>query len=226
MSGSRPVFVKTCGMRTQEAVEVAVDAGADAIGFILAPSKRQVRIAEVVAIRDALARTHTTLPLPPFVGVTVNPSAEQIAAIAESGAFDAIQLSGDEARSITSQIPASLAIWKGLRPGPDDSAESVLQAVGAWLDDTDGRPADHILLDAYHPGAYGGTGLLGDWSLAAAAAQHYPIMLAGGLTPENVANAIAQVQPFGVDAASGMESDDVKDPTKVEAFIRNAKHAS
>ncbi|MGC4106081.1 MAG: phosphoribosylanthranilate isomerase [Thermomicrobiales bacterium] len=213
--------MKTCGMRTAEAVDIAIGAGADAIGFILAPSKRQVTVAEVIAIREATGVPYDVLP--PFAGVTVNPTGHDIAVIAESGAFDILQLSGDEDPAILERVPGSLSVWKALRPGPEDRIDEVLRTVARWLDGP--RPVERVMLDAFHPGAYGGSGVRGNWAIAEAVAMHYPIVLAGGLTPDNVETAIAEVKPFGVDAASGMETDGVKDPAKIVAFVQAAKAA-
>jgi phosphoribosylanthranilate isomerase len=215
------MFVKTCGMRTTEAAQVAVDAGADALGFILAPSKRQVTIGQVATISALLRTARDTLP--PFAAVTVNPTDTQIAAVAESGPFGILQLSGDEDLAILERIPASLTVWKVFRPGPDETVSSVLRSIGPWLEGP--RPAARIMLDAFHPGAYGGSGTLGNWSLAAEVAARYPIVLAGGLNPVNVADAIAQVGPSGVDVSSGIETDGVKDRAKIDAFVRAARTA-
>ncbi|MGC4191890.1 MAG: phosphoribosylanthranilate isomerase [Thermomicrobiales bacterium] len=215
------IFIKTCGLRSAEAVEAAIGASVDAIGFMLAPSKRRVTIAEVVAIREALAVRQA--PLPAFVAVTVNPTYAEIAAIVESGAFETIQLSGDEDLTIRQRIPESLSVWKALRPAPDEPVEAVMQAVATWLDGP--QPVARVMLDAYHPGSYGGSGVTGNWAIAAAIAARYPIVLAGGLTPENVGMAIAEVSPFGVDVSSGIETDGVKDPEKIAAFVDAARRA-
>lgn len=215
------IFVKTCGLRSLDVAEAAVNVGADAIGFMLAPSKRQVSIGEAIAIYKELVANGARVP--EVVAVTVNASNEEIDAIANSGIFSTIQLSGDEEPEILARIPASLAVWKALRPAPGVSTEAVVRSVSAWLDGS--ATADRVMLDAFHPGAYGGSGVLGNWSVAAAIARHYPIILAGGLHPDNVADAIAQVAPFGVDVSSGIESDGVKDPAKIAAFVRAARSA-
>jgi phosphoribosylanthranilate isomerase len=216
------MFVKTCGMKTAEAAAVAVGAGADALGFILAPSKRQVTVELVATISASLRTAHSALP--PFAAVTVNPTDAQIADIAESEAFGILQLSGDEDRAILERIPASLAVWKVFRPGPEETASRVLHAIAPWLEGP--RPAARIMLDAFHPGAYGGSGTVGNWALAAEVAARYPIVLAGGLNPENVADAIAQVGPYGVDVSSGIETEGVKDRAKIVAFVRAARTAA
>ncbi|MGB3328751.1 MAG: hypothetical protein WBA46_07340, partial [Thermomicrobiales bacterium] len=104
-----PIFVKTCGLRSAGIAEAAIAAGADAIGIMLAPSKRQISLEDAIALRGALANTHAHLPL--FVAVTVNPTDNAIRQIAASEVFDAIQLSGDEDRVITARIPESLLVW-------------------------------------------------------------------------------------------------------------------
>jgi len=215
------MLVKTCGLRSAEAVRAAIAAGADAIGFMLAPSRRQVTIPEAAAIRGEVGELDAVRPV--FVAVTVNPTVVEIAAIAESGVFDGIQLSGDEMPEILGRIPASLSVWKAFRPGPDDPVDTVLRNIDAWLEEP--NPASRIMLDAYHPGSYGGSGVVGNWALAAEVARRYPIVLAGGLTPENVGAAIMAVRPAGVDVSSGIETDGAKDPAKIAAFIHAARTA-
>lgn len=218
----RDVYVKTCGLRSVSNVEAAIEARVDAIGFMLAPSKRQVTLAAAVSIRKALVDDGRALPS--TVAVVVNPEDDDIDSIARSNAFSTIQLSGDERRDIVARIPTSLAIWKALRPHPDSSLDDVLQTVADWLDGP--NPVERVLLDTFHPGAYGGSGVVGNWDVASAVAARYPILLAGGLHPNNVAEAIAQVRPFGVDVSSGIETDGVKDPAKIAAFVQAAHQAS
>ncbi|MGB3329586.1 MAG: phosphoribosylanthranilate isomerase, partial [Thermomicrobiales bacterium] len=104
---------------------------------------------------------------------------------------------------------------------PNVAADDVLHEVATWLEGEE--RADRILLDAYHPGAYGGSGVVGNWGVAATVARRFPIILAGGLTPENVGEAIDQVQPFGVDVSSGIETDGAKDPVRIASFMRAAR---
>jgi phosphoribosylanthranilate isomerase len=155
----------------------------------------------------------------PRVAVTVNATDDELRALHESGVIDWFQLHGDETpervRSLTEQ---GLPVFKAL--GVRDA--SMLEAASRFDSPT-------LLLDAYAPGAYGGSGETMDWALGAEAVKRWPdrqIVLAGGLTPENVADAVRQVHPTAVDVASGVESGPGrKDPEKVRAFIEAVRSA-
>jgi phosphoribosylanthranilate isomerase len=156
-------------------------------------------------------------PLP--VGVFVNPSAEEVAEIAAHVGLGAIQLSGDETPDDCARIAAAtgLPIIKAVRlRGEADLAQ---------LDDYI-RVDATLLLDTPAPGLYGGAGKTGDWSLAARVAEQWPAILAGGLSPANVAEAVRVVAPRGVDVSSGAETDSAKDIEKIRAFIAQARAAS
>ncbi|NWG19019.1 MAG: phosphoribosylanthranilate isomerase [Chloroflexi bacterium] len=202
--------VKICGIRFRDHALAAVDAGADMLGFVFAPSRRQVRPEEIApvaaAARAAAASRGRTVAC---VGVFVNEDALQIRAIARQCGLDSIQLSGAEPVEIAAAL-APLTIIKAVRF--DDSP-----AERAWL--AYESPAVRLLVDAHAPGCYGGAGIIADWSRAAVLARHRTILLAGGLTPDNVATAIAQVRPWGVDVSSGVETGGVKDSHKIHAFI-------
>ena len=199
-------IVKICGLRTIEHALVALEAGADLLGFIFAPARRQVSTAEVAAIGAAVraARGGDQVGL---VGVFVNEAPERIAAIAAECGLNAIQLSGDEDQSVLRQLPQGCAIIKTIRFA--GAAEQ------SWLH----AQGPRLLVDAHVPGAYGGAGVVADWERAAELARHRPIMLAGGLTPGNVAAAIGKVRPWGVDVSSGVETEGVKDSAKIRAFV-------
>ena len=211
------MIAKICGLRTADAALVAAEAGADYLGFILAPSKRQVTIETIAEIRASLQAALAETP--PIVGVVVNPSREELDAIVRSGAVDVVQFSGEEDVAIVEGL--TVPYIKALRAQPDESAADVLARISAWT--SLAQPPVAILLDAYHPGVYGGSGVTGDWAIAAEVARETPILLAGGLTPENVAWAITSVHPFGVDVASGVETDGVKDPVRIRAFLAAAR---
>ena len=147
------------------------------------------------------------------VGVFVNEPAESIDAIAKLVGLGAIQLSGDETPEHCGQVAEAtgLPVIKALRLGD----EADLERLDAYA-----LAGATLLLDAYVPGSYGGTGRTSDWELARRAAERWPVILSGGLTPDNVADAIAAVRPFGVDVSSGVETDQVKDPEKIRAFVK------
>jgi phosphoribosylanthranilate isomerase len=198
------VKVKICGITSVADALGAAEAGADLIGLMFYErSPRHVPFARAAEIAKAL---------PPFisrVGVFVNPDADTVMrAIGECG-LSLLQFHGEEAPAFCTQF--GLMSMKAFRVRDADS----LLALPDY-------ETDAYLLDAYSPDAHGGTGAKFNWELAVAAKQYgRPIFLAGGLTPENVAEAVKQVMPFGVDVSSGVESaPGKKDPEKVRAFIQ------
>jgi phosphoribosylanthranilate isomerase len=200
--------IKICGLRTVEQALVAAEAGADLIGLVFAPSRRRIEVAQAVAIRDALERIPNR---PQVVGLFVNSPPAAICDIVERCGLDVIQLSGDEPVALLDQLP-SYQILKAIRLN-DGAGEAEWLANGPHHDRT------RLLVDAHVAGAYGGTGITADWSKSATLASQRQILLAGGLTPANVGQAIQQVQPWGVDVSSGVETDGSKDSVKIRAFI-------
>jgi phosphoribosylanthranilate isomerase len=199
------VFVKICGVRTLDDALFAAKAGADAIGFNFWPqSKRFLPIEEAGHIAKKLPARLST------VGVFVNAAESEIMSAFQHGAVDFVQLHGDETPDFCRRFAGRY--WKALRLRGEESL-SQLDAYGG----------DLLLLDADAPN-YGGSGERADVDLARRAAAKRRVLLAGGLTPENVADAVRAVRPYGVDVASGVESSPgVKDRTKVAAFITAAK---
>jgi phosphoribosylanthranilate isomerase len=210
-------IVKICGLRTIEHALAAVEAGADLLGFIFAPARRQVSPAEVAAI-GAAVRAAPGGGRVGLVGVFVDEPAEQMLDIAGACGLDALQLSGNEAATITGELcaeGADRAIIKAIRLAGADTEQGWLAA---------GAPV-RLLVDAHVPGTYGGAGVVADWDHAAELARRRAIILAGGLTPNNVASAIGQVQPWGVDVSSGVETDGIKDSAKIRAFVAAVRAA-
>ena len=189
---------------------MAVEAGADALGFILIPSARRYVGADVTWLSD----------LPPFVS--------KVAVVADLADldphlalyFDSVQYYADTAATAGQTTPLHLRRMPVVRLQGEESLE---------LLSPDSVVPSAMVLDAYHPKALGGTGVQCDWDLAARAIDisTRPVILAGGLTPENVKEAIAQVKPYGVDVSSGVEAEiRRKDPAKVRAFIAAARAAT
>lgn len=204
-----PVKAKICGLtRGDEAAQIAA-MGADALGINFWPGSKRHIAPEMAApwLRE-LAGVVTR------VGVFVNASDAEMLALLEEGLIDAAQLHGDEApEQVARLISRGHVAYKAL--GVRDRA---------GLDAAAGFPGSVLLLDAWAPVTYGGTGETIDWALGREAVERWPerrIVLAGGLTPENVAEAIRQVGPFAVDVASGVESGTPgrKDLEKVRAFL-------
>jgi phosphoribosylanthranilate isomerase len=206
------MHVKICGIRAPEHLLVAAAAGADMIGLVFAPSKRQVDLdtGKMLAqmLRDAGYATKV-------VGLFVNASTATIRQVAHECQLDCIQLHGNEPLNILAELP-ELPVWRVVRlQGADDEAE--------WLTTT--HPRVTLLVDAHVSGSYGGTGARADWSKAAELAAKRSIVLAGGLNPSNVVEAIRQVRPWAVDVSSGVERDGIKDNGLMAAFIDLAKQA-
>lgn len=200
------VKVKICGITRLEDALAAIDAGADALGFVFAgQSPRQVSPQQAQAIINQL---------PPFVltvGLFVNETVEKVNETAETCGLDIIQLHGEESPQFCSAI--NRRVIKAFRVKDEASVELIKDF-----------PAAAYLLDAWSPVAHGGTGLTFNWEIAARAAKSSTIILAGGLSPDNVAAAIQQVQPYAVDVSSGVESSPGKKDAKlVQAFVRLAK---
>jgi phosphoribosylanthranilate isomerase len=205
------MLVKICGLTDSTDALAAAELGAGMLGFnFFPPSPR--RIAEPDCERIA-AELHSRFRGLVLVGVFVNHSTAEVARIVTHCGLDQAQLSGDESQEALAQLAArGIRAFKAVRKGMGTGAFAANAAKSS------GNPA--LLLDATLPGAYGGTGRTADWNWAAGIAARYPILLAGGLRPENVAEAIRAVLPWGVDAASGVESaPGRKDRMKMEAFL-------
>jgi len=200
------VRVKICGITCREDADMAVEAGADALGFVFcATSSRCVTPQKAAAI---------IRELPPFVqtvGLFVDEEPEQVNWTADFCGLDLVQLHGDEDPDYCVEI--NRRVIKAFRV--KDAAS--LTAISRY------RVAGY-LLDAWSPLAHGGTGLTFDWELAKGAGIADRLILAGGLTPENVAEAVRMVAPYGVDVSSGVESaPGRKDAEKVREFVRRSK---
>jgi phosphoribosylanthranilate isomerase len=206
--------VKICGITRLEDALLAADLGADFLGFnFYSGSKRCVEKETCGRICTELDRRGIEILK---VGVFVNACREVIETIIDDCRLDMAQLSGDEPPSLLEMLGERA--FKAIRPHNLQEALSESRAARVR------RTPPVLLVDAHQSGLYGGSGQTADWETAAVLAREYPILLAGGLTPENVTQAIRSVQPWGVDVASGVESTPgVKDPEKMAAFIRAAK---
>ncbi|WP_447984086.1 phosphoribosylanthranilate isomerase [Nitrospira sp. Nam74] len=205
--------VKICGITNSDDALAAVEAGADALGFVFYKGSSRYVTADVV--RRIIAS------LPPFVmpvGVFVNEDIKVVRDLMDSCGLALAQLHGDEPAAYCEQL--GRPVFKAVR----------LRDMGSFLSlaEYKGRAGVRgLVIDTYSESAYGGTGQTTDWSLAAEAAKAAPVLLAGGLTPENVGEAIIKVRPYGVDVSSGVEaSPGKKDHAKVKAFIEAAKLVS
>jgi phosphoribosylanthranilate isomerase len=202
--------VKVCGIRRREDALLAVELGADALGFVFWPgSPRAVAVEQVREITDALPSFVST------VGVFVNQPLPEIMAMAASARLTTIQLHGDEDASVYAEC--GRRVIKALPVGADFTLSAV-----------DSVPAEMtVLLDAHDPVRRGGTGRPIEWTLATAAARLRPVILSGGLTSENVGRAVETVHPYAVDVSSGVESaPGIKDEGKLRAFFAALREQS
>ena len=197
------VKVKICGVRTVEEAMAAVDAGADALGFNFWP--QSARYAEPKSVREIIKRVS---PIACTVGVFVNEEAKRIVEIASELGLNAVQLLGDESPGFCDQL-GSVKTIKAIRVGQDFNPSLIGQ-----------YRVDMVLLDSSIQGSYGGTGRRFDWQIAIDAKRLAPIILAGGLTTENVWDAITQVRPAAIDVCSGVEAEPGrKDLEKLTRFM-------
>jgi len=196
--------IKICGIKTVTDALAAMDAGADLIGFNFYP--KSPRYVDVGRCRDIMSvmRRYGQIT---YVGVFVNASVAEVRATMETCGLSLAQLHGDETPEMLSAL--------------DGKAFKAFRGVPHSLDGFARGDAPALLVDASVKGAYGGTGVTADWNRAAGLAKKYPLLLAGGLTPENVTEAVGQVKPWGVDVASGVESSPgEKDAIKMKAFVK------
>jgi phosphoribosylanthranilate isomerase len=211
-------MVKICGISNIEHAIAAIEAGADFIGMVFAESKRQVTPEQAKEIVTAVRQTSDTVKT---VGVFVNTPADEINRITNECNLDIVQLSGDEPWDYCMDIEKP--VLKAMHVKDQSEDEINQEAVLAVEHISDNDNVYIVLLDTHVEGKYGGTGKSFDWKLAKSFSQNYPVMVAGGLNPENVKEAIEKMKPWGVDVSSGVETDGVKDIAKINKFIDEAK---
>jgi phosphoribosylanthranilate isomerase len=198
--------VKICGITRAEDARAAAELGADAIGLVFyGPSPRNVGLEQARAILEA------TPPFVTIVGLFVNAGAEHVASVLRACSLDLLQFHGEETPEFCSGFGLPYIKAARVKAGTDlVQCLSPYQTARGWL------------LDAYHERLHGGTGESFDWNLIPAALAR-PIILSGGLTPENVSVAVRQVRPWAVDVSSGVEAaKGIKDAAKIAAFITGA----
>lgn len=202
------VKIKICGIRTPDAAQSVAAMGADALGFVFAPSPRRV---EPETVREIIAQ------LPPFIsaiGVFVDEDRSIVQEIADYCGLDYVQLHGEESPDYCKQLRVKTI--KAVRVRDVQSIEQIQPYLGV---------VNGFLLDTYDPGKAGGTGTAFNWEIARKAGRIAPVMLAGGLNPQNVGAAINQARPYGVDVSSGVETGGQKDLAKIKSFIEEARRS-
>ena len=212
--------VKICGVRRLEDALVAARAGADYFGMVFVPGRRR-RIEPGAAriITDGLRGGGNERPK--SVGLFGDqPLDEVLATIAEAG-LDYAQLCGEESLDYCRAVLQRAGVIKVLHVADDDHPDTVADRIDSFT-----AAGCTVTLDSQVVGLHGGTGQSFDWSIAAQlAASGHRFLLAGGLTPGNVAEAVAVVRPWGVDVSSGVETDGVQDTAKIRQFVANAREA-
>jgi phosphoribosylanthranilate isomerase len=210
--------VKICGISEEAHALAATEAGADFIGLIFAPSSRQVTPVQAEKIAAAVKQSGHPAEV---VGLFVNVTATVVNKIADICHLDWVQLSGDETWEYCCEIKKPLI--KAARVGGQSPEE-----IGDLLADGEKILAHqrHVfLLDSQVKGKYGGTGKTFNWGLARQIAELFPVIIAGGLTPENIARAIKTAKPWGVDTSSGVEVNGKKHAARIRAFIEAVRRA-
>ena len=191
------IWVKICGLTTRDAVEAAVAAGADAVGFVFAPSKRRVTPSLARELAQDVPRRI------PRVAVMLHPTQSQLDEVCASFRPDVLQTDVEDLQTL--RVPMGLAVMPVVRSGGG------------------GGPYSRILFE----GPVSGVGSTSDWNLAMQLARTTQLVLAGGLNAINIADAIAAVRPFGVDVSSGVEAaPGIKDPARIHEFVRRARAVS
>jgi len=214
------IWIKICGNTSLEDAQLAADSGANAVGFVFAPSPRRVTPAQVAAIVPHLPATLEK------IGVFVDASFEEIESTILASGLTGVQLHFAAAPNLLARLRLRFGRELRIIRVIHFSPESSIEAAGSLLN----SQIDAVLVDSRTPTAVGGTGQSFDWTLASKTLflggeqRGHRIVAAGGLNPENVAEAIATLHPWGVDVVSGVEaSPGLKDPAKVRAFVANVR---
>ena len=207
--------IKICGL---SGVEDAI-AGADFIGLVFAPGRRQISPDKARQLAEAFRRLS---PVPEVVGVFVNSPVDEVNRTAAYCLLDRVQLSGNEDGDYCRRIERPLI--KVVHVAATTEAGHILEELEALRRlGLENEPI--YMLDTKTGGAFGGSGQVFDWRLAAAAAARFPVVIAGGLSPANVGRLIEQVRPWAVDVSSGVETNGLKDTAKIREFIEAVRNA-
>lgn len=216
-------FVKICGIRDAENALIATEAGADYLGFVFVEGvRRQLELDQAkTIINDYRSRLKDRRPK--IVGLFANQSVEFVNLVIAECELDLVQICGDEDAEFLAKV--DVPIFRQVRVREGSGVEQVVANVERQVRPliADGHMA---LLDKHQEGELGGTGVTFDWSIAARIAVEFDFLLAGGLSPDNVAEAISVVKPWAVDVSTGVETDGVKDADKIRDFVRIAKSAT
>lgn len=221
--------VKICGLQDVEVLKSMKHLSLDYIGFVFAPSRRQVTAASAAALTAEL-KSWEAGSTPKAAGVFVNPELEDLRELLKSVPLDVIQLHGSESPEFCRAVKALFPqreVWKAIsvQGTEEDGAGDSLAAIEAYA-----GSVDALLLDTYDPRQRGGSGRTFAWELIpayreAAAGHGLPLFVAGGLHPGNVGELLEHYAPDGVDVSSGVESEGIKDIIKMTAFVERVKQS-
>jgi phosphoribosylanthranilate isomerase len=209
--------VKICGLSRVQHALVAAEAGADFIGIVFAESKRQVSPEVALRIVEAIS-VLSSRPL--IIGVFANSPVDEVNSLADYCHLDWIQLSGQESWDYCQQIEKP--IIKTIHIDPDSTTKPIIDEINKGYKTI---PDDRLIfhLDTKVGNLQGGTGQTFDWRVAKEMPEKFPIIIAGGLTSDNVNQLINEVHPWGVDVSSGVESNNIKSPAKIKEFIQTVR---
>ncbi|MDE2838490.1 MAG: phosphoribosylanthranilate isomerase [Chloroflexota bacterium] len=211
--------VQVCGFRSAEPLIAAVDAGADAVALVFVPSARRcVTVDEARAVLDEVRASGRALPT--LVGLFADQPLDEVQRTVASVGLDEVQLCGGEGVEYASQL--GVPVSKVISIDGDVPVAAQMPRIMV-LQQRHALAGHRVVLDAQVPGEYGGTGQQFDWDLAADLAGAFEMSLAGGLSVDNVQEAVERVRPWGVDVSSGVETDGEKDPAKVRAFVESVR---
>ncbi len=211
--------VKICGLSEIEHALVAGKAGADFLGLVFAPSRRQVSPQKALLLVEAI---HSLENRPAVVGVFVNSTAEEVNHVAKHCRLDWVQFSGDESWDYCREIEKPLI--KVIHVSTGQKTDEILTNIEMGYQLLSKNELV-CLLDSQVRDTYGGTGQVFNWQVAAEVSARFPVLVAGGLTPTNVGQLVKKVQPWGVDVSTGVETNGQKDPLKIRAFIQVVRKA-
>ena len=219
--------VKICGFGSAEAAIAAVDAGADSIGLVFVPAARRCLSLDAAEGLLGEVRAHAGERMPPVrmpevVGLFADQPEDDVVRHIERLGLDAVQLCGAEGVGYAKAL--GVAVYKVIAIDPEVPIGAQMPKIMV-LQQRHTMAGHRIVVDTKVAGEYGGTGQRFDWTLAGELARTFEMDLAGGLTPENVAEAVRSVRPWGVDTSSGVETDGEKDVEKVRAFVRAVREA-
>lgn len=219
--------VKICGLQDVEVLKSMINLPVDYIGFVFAPSKRQISAAQGANLLQVLS-TWKSANRPESVGVFVNPTVEELGQVLNIAALDVVQLHGEESPEFCREVKERFRVkvikaFAVKRDGTLHGGAADVDAIEAYHGAIDG-----VLIDAYDPVYGGGAGRTFTWEEAKpiqawAKREELPFLVAGGLHGDNVRDLIAVLDPDGVDVSSGVETNGIKDPSKISAFVERVK---